>query len=226
MSDRCSINSKFLLQNGGQIMKIKNVIFDIGNVLVRWAPYEVIASVFPQFNPSDFYHKMYPIWLDLNLGKLTEEEAIIHYQNLFRLPRKDFIQLLHEFKIDQIPLPGSIALLDKLKALNVNLFSITDNVKEIMEYHKINSDFPKYFKDIIVSADIGVLKPDAKIYKHLLAKHALNPAESIFIDDVLPNVEGAIKVGMQAFQFTNHDLCGKKLMTLLSGSHAQQGSFV
>ncbi|HXH55567.1 MAG TPA: HAD family phosphatase [Gammaproteobacteria bacterium] len=207
-------------------MQIKNVIFDIGNVLVRWAPYEVIESVFPQFNPSDFYQRMYPIWIDLNLGKLSEEEAIIHYQNLFNLPEKNFIQLMHEFKIQQIPLSGSIALLDKLKSLNVNLFSITDNIKEIMEYHKKNSDFPKYFKDIIVSADIGVLKPDAKIYKHLLTKHTLNPAESIFIDDVLPNVEGAIKSGMQAFQFTDHDSCRKKLMRLLSSSRAQQDSFV
>ncbi|HEV2524194.1 MAG TPA: HAD family phosphatase [Gammaproteobacteria bacterium] len=207
-------------------MKIKNVIFDIGNVLVRWAPHEVIASVFPQFNPSDFYHRMYPIWIDLNLGKLSEEEAIIHYQNLFSLPGKDFIKLMHEFKIHQIPLPGSIALLDKLKTLNINLFSITDNVKEIMEYHKINSDFPQYFKDIIVSAEIGVLKPNAKIYKHLLTKHALNPAESIFIDDLLTNVEGAIKVGMQAFQFTDHDSCGKKLMTSLSSNYAQEDSFV
>jgi putative hydrolase of the HAD superfamily len=201
-------------------MKIKNVIFDVGNVLVRWAPCEVIASVFPQFNPTDFYHRMHPVWIDLNLGKLSEE-AIIHCQSLFSLLKKDFVQLMHEFKIHQNPLPGSIALLDKLKTLKVNLFSITDNVKEIMEYHKTNSDFPKYFKDVIVSADIGVLKPDAKIYKHLLTKHDLNPAESIFIDDVLPNVEGAIKVGMQAFQFIDHDSCGKKLMTLLSSNHEQ-----
>ena len=122
---------------------------------------------------------------------------------------------MHEFKTHQNPLPGSIALLDKLKTLNINLFAITDNFKEIMEYHKRNSDFIQYFKDIIVSADIGVLKPDAKIYKHLLIKHALNPAESIFIDDVLPNVEGAIKVGMQAFQFTDHVSCAQKLMTFL-----------
>ncbi|WP_316354648.1 HAD family hydrolase [Candidatus Trichorickettsia mobilis] len=62
-------------------MKIKNVIFDIGNVLVRWAPYEVIQAVFPEYVPKEFYQQIHPIWIDLNLGKLTEKEAIRIYQD-------------------------------------------------------------------------------------------------------------------------------------------------
>lgn len=57
-------------------MKIKNIVFDVGNVLVRWEPFEVINSVFPEFEAEDFYRKIYPTWIDLNLGKLSEDEAI------------------------------------------------------------------------------------------------------------------------------------------------------
>ena len=60
-------------------MKIKNIVFYVGNMLVRLAPFEVINSVFPEFEPEDFYQKMRSIWIDLNLGKLTENEAISHY---------------------------------------------------------------------------------------------------------------------------------------------------
>lgn len=200
-------------------MLIKNVIFDVGNVLVRWAPLEVIHSVFPQFDPLYFYQKMRSVWIDLNLGKLSEDEAIGHYQDFFDLPRERLVRFMLELKLHQQPLDGSIALLEKLQQCKIDLFAITDNVKEIMEYHKSVSAFPRYFRDIVVSADIGVLKPDPGIYTHLLNKHALNASESIFIDDSAVNVEGAINVGMQAFQFTDYVSCEKQLAGLLARLH-------
>jgi putative hydrolase of the HAD superfamily len=196
-------------------MTIKNVVFDVGNVLVRWSPMEVISSVFPEFEVCDFCEKMRPIWLDLNRGKLSEEEAIDHYQDLFNVPRERFARLLRELLHHQQPIDGSIALLEELQAHNVNLFSITDNTKEFMEYHRKHSAFPKYFTDIIVSADLGILKPDPRIYIHLLKKHGLNASESVFIDDLEINVEGAINVGMKAFQFTDSASSKKQLMDLL-----------
>jgi len=156
-------------------MKIKNVVFDIGNVLVRWAPLEVIKTSFPEFEPEDFYHKMRPIWIDFNLGKFTEDEAISHYQRSLDLPKERLANFMFALKRHQTPLEGSIELLDKLQKLEINLFSITDNIREFIDYHRKVSEFPKYFKDIIVSSDIGVLKPDNRIYQHLLDKHHLNP---------------------------------------------------
>ena len=196
-------------------MKMKNIVFDIGNVLVRWAPLEVIKSVFPELEPKDFYRKMYPIWIDLSLGKLTEDEAIERYHKELGWPKDRLARLMLEFKLNQKPLDGSIELLDKLQKLGLNLFSITDNIKELMAYHRKNSEFPKYFKDIIVSAELGILKPDARIYRYLLDKYNLDPKESVFIDDVQANVEGAIAVGMKAFQFTDYASCEKQLMELI-----------
>jgi putative hydrolase of the HAD superfamily len=196
-------------------MKMKNIVFDIGNVLVRWAPLEVIASVFPELEPKDFFKKMYPIWIELNLGKLTEEEAVDRCHLKFGLPKKRLAELLLEFTLHQKPLDGSIELLGKLQKLGFNLFSITDNVREILAHHRRFSQFPKYFKDIISSSEVGILKPDSRIYKHLLDKHRLKPEESVFIDDLLINVEGAIAVGMQAFQFIDYDSCKKQLSKLI-----------
>ena len=47
--------------------------------LVRWEPLEVINSAFPAFEAEDFYQKMCPIWIDLDLGKLSEDEAISQF---------------------------------------------------------------------------------------------------------------------------------------------------
>lgn len=197
-------------------MKIKNIIFDVGNVMVRWAPHEIISSILPQMDSVAFFKKMYPVWIELNLGKLSEIQAIEQYQKLFNLPKEIITELMNELKFQQIPLDGSIELLNKLQGYSISLFSITDNTKEIMQYHQIHSAFPKYFKDIIVSADIGILKPDPKIYLHLLNKHDLKASESLFIDDVILNVEGAVQVGMHGMQFIDHLSCEKQLMRMLS----------
>jgi len=193
---------------------IKNIVFDIGNVLVKWAPHEIISSIFPEVDEKEFYEKMRPIWIDLNLGKLSEIEAVSLYHKELAVPKDKLTKMMHEFKAHQKPLPGSLELLQKLSDLNFNLYSITDNIKEIMEFHRKHSDFIPFFKDIIVSADVGILKPDSRIYEHLLKKHNLIAKESVFMDDMAINVEGAISVGMHSFQFFDSNQCIKELTKL------------
>lgn len=195
-------------------MAIKNIIFDFGNVLVRWAPYEVIETALPSYNSGELFDKMKPVWIDLNLGKLTTKEAINLYHQQLNIPLTELENLMREFCIAQTKIPGSHELLQELKEMGTNLYAITDNIKEIITYHKSHSNFLHYFKDIVVSADVGILKPDKKIYQYLLDRNNIDPAESVFIDDIEKNVEGAKQVGMQAFQFTDAKSCRKKLISL------------
>ncbi len=195
-------------------MKIKNVVFDIGNVLVRWSPHEVISSIFPEQEPVKFFAQMHPVWIELNLGKLTEEEAILLYHAQLNISKEKIAQLLFEFKNTQVPIPGSVELLQKLHALNIPLYSITDNIKEIIDYYRTQRNFLHYFKGMAVSADIGILKPNAGIYRHLLEKYELNPAECVFIDDLEKNVNGALSLGMHSFQFLDAQSCEIKLTEL------------
>jgi len=192
-------------------MNIKNIVFDVGNVLVRWEPYEVINAVFPENDPLVFYKLIRPIWLDLNLGKITEDQAIDLYHSLFNIPKNKLIQFMHQLKVSQTPIPGSLELLDTLSQAQYSLFSITDNVKELIAYHQQHSNFLHKFHGIIVSAEVGVLKPNPEIYYCLIQRYSLNPAETVFIDDLIENVEGAKKVGMHAFQFLDAQSCRAKL---------------
>ena len=123
-------------------------------------------------------------------------------------------QLILELKQHQTPIPHSLALLQKLKGMDIELYCITDNVKEFIDYHRVHSEFIDYFKGIVVSAEIGILKPNKAIYEHLLKQYHLDPSECVFIDDVLANVAGALSVGMYAFQFTDTKACEEKLIEL------------
>lgn len=195
-------------------MVIKNIVFDVGNVLVRWAPHEAIQMVFPEQDPKAFYQQLRPIWLDLNLGKLSEREAIKTCVKQLQMPEDKIKLLMHKFKTLQTPIPGIMELLHELKNIGIDLYSITDNVKEIIEFHATHSNFLHYFKGIVVSADVGVLKPDIEIYRYLINNYKVNPAESVFIDDLLANVEGARTAGMHAFQFIDTNSCRKILVKL------------
>jgi len=195
-------------------MAIKNVVFDVGNVLVRWDPHAVIQSVFPEYDSVEFYAAMQTVWLDLNAGKCSEAQAIERYQNQFGISAEKIQQLMLEFKEYQTPIPGSLALLQKLKGMDIDLYSITDNIKEFIDYHRVHSEFLGYFKGFVVSAEVGILKPNKAIYEHLLKQYHLDPSECVFIDDLLVNVAGALSVGMYAFQFTDLKACEEKLIEL------------
>jgi putative hydrolase of the HAD superfamily len=188
-------------------MVIKNVVFDVGNVLVKWAPYEVFRCVLPEFDAEELYKDMSPSWIELNLGTITELEAIKLYAQQLNISEEKIAELLHELKLIQTPLPGSLELLQDLYDRNVPLYSITDNTKEIIEYHRTHSDFLDKFIGVIVSADVGLRKPDPRIYHCLFDRYSVNPKESVFIDDLLQNVEGARAVGMQAIQFIDAESC-------------------
>lgn len=198
-------------------MQVNNVIFDIGNVLVRWSPLDVVKNFFPDDDShQELTLKLFksPVWFDLNLGKLTENEAIEIYSQQFNLPKAQFDELMMAVKQSLVPLEGSIELLEELHRKNVHLYSITDNIKEIMHYLKSRYDFLNKFKGIVVSAEVGVLKPSPVIYQQLIDNHDLKPAESVFIDDLEKNVQGAKDVGLHAIQFTNAERCRQDLRAL------------
>lgn len=190
---------------------IKNIIFDIGNVIVRWDPEGAVKSVLPEYNSQEFLKSIKPIWLDLNLGKYNEIEAIDLLHEQLNISKDNLVSLMHKFKTTQDPIPRTLELLKALKKQNYPLYSITDNIKEIIEYHKMHSNFLKYFDDVISSNDIGILKPDPKSFMHLIEKYSLIPSECIFIDDLARNIDGAESVGMKGILFIDSKACEDEL---------------
>lgn len=191
-------------------MAIQNIVFDVGNVLVRWDPQSIIEQVFPEqenqvaLMQSIFKHQT---WYELNLGTLSEKEAIAHYHQRLGLDRYRLESMLQVVKESLLPIPGSFELLQRLYDLAFPLYALTDNTHDIMAYLKTKYRFWPLFKGVVVSAEIGHLKPSQEIYHYLLEHYQLKPQETLFLDDLAANVEGARKVGMAAIQFTSPAQC-------------------
>lgn len=191
-------------------MTIENIVFDIGNVLLRWDPLWIVTQAFPNANNhTSLAQKLFKsdAWRDLNRGIVTEQELITHYHQQLHIDILDLTNAFQIVKQSLIPLAGSLELLERLAKAGFPLYALTDNTHAIVAYLKQQYNFWQYFKGIVVSAEIGHLKPEAEIYQHLLSSYKLAPHQTLFFDDWLANVKGAQNCGMHAIVFSNAEQC-------------------
>lgn len=196
---------------------IKNVVFDVGNVIVRWAPLEIVRLTFCNVEQPEALAKkvfMSDIWLDLNRGFLTENEAKHRYQLELDFSPQDCDRLFYYVKQSLIELYGSVDLIKKVKAAGYGVYALTDNVVEIVDFLKAEYDFWPLFDAATVSADLGLLKPQPEIYHSLLNSNQLIAEQCVFLDDMPHNVEGAKSVGMHAIQFLSAEQAESELKAL------------
>jgi len=189
---------------------IKNVVFDIGNVLVKWSPREIVEKSFGAIDNLDEVTKQifkHDVWTQLNTGRLTEGQAIKLYVKELDHDQPQMETVFKHIKHSQDLIAGTCDILKSLHKQGYQLFALTDNVREIVEYLQKKYDFWQYFDGVVVSAHIGTMKPGSEIFKYLLNTYHLNPNETLFIDDHLPNVESAQSLSFYGLQFFNAKQC-------------------
>ncbi|MGF1695726.1 HAD family phosphatase [Vibrio lamellibrachiae] len=196
---------------------IKNVVFDVGNVIVRWSPLEIIRLTFGTIEqPEQLAISLFQseTWLDLNKGFITESDAKTQYQIQYDLSVEDCERLFYYVKQSQILIYGSVELIKRLKSSGYHIYALTDNVVEIVSHLQATYDFWALFEGAMVSAEVGLLKPQPEIYDSLLSQHDILASETVFIDDMPNNVKGAKAVGISAIQFENAAQCEQELKAL------------
>ena len=198
---------------------IRNIVFDVGNVLVRWDPLGIVQAAYGLegeaaeskreaiFGTSDHFRA-------LNRGEMTVEETKAAYVAEGVLDEKEAHALFAALFESLTPVPGTEELMVRLKNAGFGIYALTDNVHEIVAYLKETRSFWPHFQGAAVSADIGCLKPDPRIYLHLLETHGLEPEATVFFDDLPGNVAGAKEHGMHAFVFTTAEQMEADLATL------------
>jgi putative hydrolase of the HAD superfamily len=199
---------------------IRNVIFDIGGVFVRWSPSEVIRRCFDLPPDSEENRRRTdilfrsPIWTALNLGELTQTEAELAYQAQLGLTEQETSALFFHVMDHQVLIEGTADIARRLRQAGYRVFAVTDNVREIMAHLKTRYIFWDLFHGTVVSAEVGMRKPQQAIFHYTLTTYGLAPSETVFFDDHRPNVEGARSIGMEAFLFTTPSQCEHDLLTL------------
>jgi len=182
-----------------------NFIFDLGNVLVYYTPDIYLRGL---FSDDDLVEELLntvfrsPVWLDMDRGILTHSEATEIYCTQKPELKAEIRKTMQNFDKTFSPIPESIELLPKVKSSGHELYYLSNIQKEIRDYLVKTHDFFNLFKGGIFSCDVNVIKPSPEIYRFLLKKCNLNPAECLFFDDMEENVSAAEKEGIKGILFT------------------------
>ncbi len=184
---------------------IKNIIFDMGNVLRDFAPMRCISPYVKEESDAALLRdEMFgkEEWRLLDRGDLTYDEAVASVKR--RLPQRlhavldEIIAHWHEY------MPGDermLELVKRLKASGYKLYLLS-NASVRFAVYRDTFEALKYFDGAVVSAFYHVLKPEEKIYRILFDTYQLDPKECFFIDDNPDNVEGGRRLHMDGHVFT------------------------
>lgn len=184
---------------------IKNIIFDLGNVLINFRPLDyVYTKIADCQRANEVYQSIFksPEWLMLDRGIVTEDEAINtlcernpDLNKPIRLVMTDWYHMLTLME-------DVLDIVKELKSIGFNIYFLSNYQLLAYEHvRKVYSIFD-YFDGGVFSFEEKLLKPEPAIYEKLIRTYEIEPCESIFIDDTKDNVESASAIGFNAILFT------------------------
>ena len=100
---------------------------------------------------------------------------------------------------------GSVEILGELRNKGHRLHALTNWSAETFPIARRRFEFLKWFENIVVSGEVGLAKPDPRIFALTIERCRLDPARTVFIDDSLRNVEAGRSAGMHALHFRDPD---------------------
>lgn len=180
------------------------VIFDFGNVLIDWRPHRALTRFFADeaemervFAEIGFY-----AWnLEQDRGR-SFDEAIAAAErdqpahvDVFQA-YLDGLDAAHSERV-----PGVVEIAEDLRDAGVRLFGLTNAARPSFEAVRRTAPVVDDMEDVVVSADVGLIKPDPAIYRLLLERNALAASDCLFIDDRPENCAAAEALGMAAHLF-------------------------
>ncbi len=179
---------------------IRNIVFDLGNVLISFRPSKFFESKnYPETITAKILEDIFRSneWLMLDNGNITTAEAINSIAAKSTLRREEIAHIFNLRKEMMFPLDQNVRLLQGLKKHDYRLYFLSNFPLDIFEDIKTGYFFFRYFDGGIISSEVKYSKPDRRIYEILIEKYSLVAAESLFIDDVEVNVKAAEELGMK-----------------------------
>jgi 2-haloacid dehalogenase len=184
---------------------IKAIIFDFGNVLLEWNPRFVYRHFFP--NDAEgmerfFQEVSFMEWnLQQDKGRPFAEGIAVLSQQFPHHSR--LIQAYHDHWIDSVgeSITGTVEILRQLKRVGFSLYGLSNWSAETFPYARAKYDFFDLFDDMVISGEVGHVKPEPEIFQILLGKIGRPAQECLLIDDSLPNIHQAEKMGFAVIHF-------------------------
>lgn len=183
---------------------IKNIVFDMGNVIIRFDPELFMVRLGLAEEDRRLLKRELFVsleWSRMDRGSLTDEEAAEIVCR--RVPERlhDAVRrLVGMWDRPILPVEGMYELVEELRGMGYGIYLLSNASFRQHDYWP-RVPASKFFDGALISADVKLVKPQPEIYRLLCDKFSLVPEECVFIDDSTSNAEGAYFCGINALVF-------------------------
>lgn len=193
-----------------------NVVFDLGGVLLHWNPTEILKKCFPDEEKRALVKKevfQHPDWVEMDRGTLLEHDAIPRFQQRTGCSLEELTTLMKATNDYLEVIPDTHEILKELSEHDVPLYCLSNMPGNKWDSLRARHAFFELFDGIVISGEVKLIKPDPAIFDHLAQRFQIEPQKSIFIDDHLPNIDSAAKLGFKTHHFKDPAGCRHALRT-------------
>lgn len=194
---------------------MKTVVLDLGGVLIDWDPRALYRDLLPAAEVDGFLAEIgFAEWNHAqDAGEHSWADAVEALAE--RHPHRRELIAAYPARFAETlvgPIEGSVAVLHELHARRTPLLALTNWSVETFAHARAVFDFLGLFDAIVVSGEERVAKPDERLFRVLLERHRLDPADTFFVDDAPANVATAARLGMTARLFTTPEALRRDLV--------------
>ncbi len=196
---------------------IKNICFDVGNVLISFQPADYLARQGYDNNKisimvNDIFRS--EEWRMLDNGDISFEEAYEAISGKSILTKEEIVEIFDKLPDLLSPMEENQDLLPLLKKRGYNLFYISNFTVKYFSLIKKRDSLFGYFDNGVISGDLRLSKPGKEIFLTAFRNFAILPEESLFIDDMAENIYTAKELGMKTIHLKKEDSLAEKLKDL------------
>jgi epoxide hydrolase-like predicted phosphatase len=195
---------------------LKAIIFDVGGVLIRTqsrAGREKWAARL-EMDSWDFEHLVFSgeSGRQVQLGQKAFDAHWWWLGEQYGLDEASLAEMRRDFFAGDVMNEPLVAYIKRLRAAGYATGILSNFADDARYVWTEVYPFIQYFDGIVISSEVGLMKPDPKIYQLALERVGVNAEEALFVDDFIENVEGAKRVGLQAIHFTNPEVAQQQLI--------------
>ena len=183
---------------------VRAVIFDVGGVLLDWDPRHLYRKLFDDEAAMERFLSEVcpPEWnARFDAGESMPDGVRAHARQ--RPEHAPLIQAWWERWEEMVAgeIPGSVEILAELRRRGVPVHALSNWAAETYPIARRRYDFLSWFEHIVISGNVGLAKPDPRIFEHLLECTGMSPEEALFVDDSAVNTEAAARLGFAVHRF-------------------------
>ncbi|MCW5665750.1 MAG: HAD family phosphatase [Piscinibacter sp.] len=197
-----------------------NVVFDFGGVLFRWRPRDLLARLLPQHVPDaaaaerlfeHFFENYQGDWGEFDRGTVEPGPLAERIARRTGLTVDEARRVIDGVPAELQPVAGTVELLHTLHAQGRPLYYLSNMPEPYAQHLEATHHFLGLFRDGVFSARLQLCKPEPEIFAQAAQRFRVEPARTVFIDDMAENVVAARAAGWKAIRFVDPAQCADEL---------------